>query len=137
MSGNRLHAKEGRENRGHSQSGKARPPAGLLLPTLTAEEVEAAKIGCARYIRLDRARRAAEKARDAALFQIFFKMGFASLEEVKALSPERLTVEIQKRADVSFSFDSDKAREFAVLKTWAGRFPAWKDQFLARVGPAI
>ena len=107
------------------------------LPQVTAEEVQAAKAACANFGRLYRAQKAAEKARDAALFQLFFKMGFTSLDEVKAMSPERLAAEIQRRAGVSFSFDSDQARAFVVLKTWAGRHPDWKGQFLARVGPAI
>jgi hypothetical protein len=107
------------------------------LPQLTAEEVQAAKTACANFRRLYRAQAAAERARDAALYQIFFKMGFASLDEVKAMSPERLSAEIQRRAGVSFSFGSDQAREFTILKTWEGRRPDWKAQFLGRVGPAI
>jgi hypothetical protein len=107
------------------------------LPQVTAEEVKTAKTACANFRRLYRAQAAAERARDAALHQIFFKMGFASLEEVKAMSPERLTAEIERRTGASFSFDSDQAREFTILKTWEGRRPDWKSQFLARVGPAI
>lgn len=107
------------------------------LPQVTAEEVEAAKKACANARRLYGVHRGAERARDAALAQIFFKMGFTALDEVKAMAPERLAAEIQKRAGVAFSFDSAGAREFAVLKTWQGCFPAWKDQFISRVGPAI
>ena len=107
------------------------------LPELTAKEVKEAKTACANYSRLYRAQKAAEKARDAALAQIFFKMGFSTLDEVKGLSPERLAAEIHKRAGRAFSFDAPAAREFAILKTWGGRFPNWKDQFLVRVGPAI
>jgi hypothetical protein len=109
----------------------------LALPAITAEEVQAAKKACAASSRLYRAQRAEEKKRDAALFQLFFKMGFASLEEVKAMSPERLAAEIQRRQGVSFSFESDDAKAFTVLKTWEGKRPDWKAQFLARVGPAI
>jgi hypothetical protein len=107
------------------------------LPQVTAEEVEAAKKACVNAKRLYGVHRGAEKARDAALAQIFFKMGFTGLDEVKAMAPDRLAAEMQKRAGVAFSFDSAEAREFAVLKTWQGCFPAWKEQFLARVGPAI
>lgn len=108
-----------------------------ILPELTADEVQAAKAACSKARRMAGASRAADKARDAALAQIFFKMGFANFDEVKALSPERISAEIQKRAGVAFSFESADAREFAILKTWEGRFPAWKDQLIARVGPAI
>lgn len=107
------------------------------LPQVTAEEVEAAKKACMRARSLYAAQKAAERARDAAMAQLFFKMGFSGLEQVKAMSPERLTAEIQRRAGVSFSFDSPEAGRFAVLKTWHGRSPAWKDQFIARLGPAI
>ena len=107
------------------------------LPQVTAKEVTLAKKACARARVLYAAQKAAERARDAALAQVFFKMGFTSLEEVKAMTPERLTAEIQKRAGVSFSFDSAEASQFAILKTWNGRSPAWKDQFLVRLGPAI
>ena len=92
------------------------------LPQVTAEEVEAAKKACANARRLYGVHRGAERARDAALAQIFFKMGFTALDEVKAMAPERLAAEIQKRAGVEFSFDSAEAREFAVLKTWQGCF---------------
>lgn len=107
------------------------------LPQVTATEVELAKKACANARRLYGAHKGAERARDAALGQLFFKMGFPSLDEVKAMSPERLTAEIRKRTGVTFSFDSDEARRFAVLKTWNGRSVSWKDQFLARLGPAI
>jgi hypothetical protein len=107
------------------------------LPQVTAEEVKAAKTACAGFRRLYRAQAAAERKRDAALFQLFFKMGFASLEEVKLMSPERLTAEIQRREGISFSFDSPAAREFTVLKTWEGRRPDWKAAFLRQAGPAI
>jgi hypothetical protein len=109
----------------------------LALPQVTAEEVVLAKKACANARRLYGVQKGAEKARDAALAQVFFKMGFSSLDDVKAMAPERLAAEIQKRAGVEFSFDSAEAREFAVLKTWQGSFPPWKDQFIARVGPAI
>ena len=107
------------------------------LPQVTAEEVESAKKACANARRLYGAHKSAERARDAALAQLFFKMGFPSLDEVKAMSPERLTAEIQRRTGVSFSFESVQAEKFAVLKLWNGRCPSWKDQFLARLGPAI
>ena len=107
------------------------------LPLVMAEEVDTAKKACTRARGLYGALRSAERARDAALGQLFFKMGFSSLDEVKAMSPERLTAEIQRRTGVSFSFESPQAQEFAVLKLWNGRCPSWKDQFLARLGPAI
>jgi hypothetical protein len=107
------------------------------LPQVTADEVQTAKTACANFRRLYRAQASAEKSRDAALFQIFFKMGFTTLDEVKAMSPERLTAEIERRTGVSFSFESDQARQFTILKTWEGRRPDWKSQFLTRVGPAI
>jgi hypothetical protein len=107
------------------------------LPQITADEVQVAKTACASARRLYRAQQAAEKARDAALFQLFFKMGFSSLDEVKAMSPERLTAEVKRREGISFSFESPEACRFTILKTWEGRRPDWKSQFLARVGPAI
>ena len=106
------------------------------LPQVTAEEVKIAKKACAESRRLYRAQQASERARDAALNQLFFKMGL-TLEEVKAMSPERVAAEIQRREGVSFSFDSPAAREFTILKTWEGRRPDWKFHFLSRVGPAI
>ena len=115
----------------------SRKVADPALPQVTEEEVQAAKSACTNFSRLYRAQKSAERARDAALAQIFFKMGFTSLEEVKAMSPERLTAEIHKRAGIAFSFNSPKATQFAILKTWSGRCPSWKDQFLARLGPAI
>ncbi len=107
------------------------------LPQVTAEEVQAAKAACADYRRLCCATERAEKARDNALAQIFLRMGFAGLDEVKAMNPERLTAEIQKRAGIAFSFDSLESSNFAILKVSADRFPAWKDQFIMRVGRAI
>ena len=105
------------------------------LPVLMAEEVNRAKAACTNYSRLYRAQKSAEKERDACLAQMFIKMGFRDLDEVKSMTPERLGAEIQKRTGVAFTFDSQEAREFAVLKTWGGRYTNWKDQFLARVGP--
>jgi hypothetical protein len=107
------------------------------LPQLTAEEIAKAKKACAEFRRLYRAQAAAERARDAALFQIFFKMGFASLDEVKGMSPERLAAEISRRDGISFAFENAEARSFAVLKTWEGRRPDWKTAFLRQVGPAV
>lgn len=108
----------------------------LALPNVTAEEVQAAKAACANYRRLCCAVERAEKAREAALAQIFLRIGF-TLEEVKAMNPERLAAEIQRRAGIAFSFDSPEACNFAILKISADRSPAWKDHFMARMGPAI
>jgi hypothetical protein len=113
----------------------ARKPPVSALPQITAAEVQAAKKACAESRRLYRAQQASERARDAALSQLFFKMGM-TLEEVKGMSPERLSAEIQRRDGISFSFATD-AREFTILKTWEGRRPDWKSHFLTRVGPAI
>jgi hypothetical protein len=107
------------------------------LPQVTAEEVQAAKKACVRAKQLYRAQQSAERDRDAALFQIFFKMGFSSLDDVKAMSPERLRAEIERRASVSFSFESDEAKDFTILKTWEGRRPDWKAAFLRQAGPAM
>jgi len=107
------------------------------LPQVTAEEVRTAKKACAEFQRLYRAQAAAERSRNAALFQIFFKMGFSTLDEVKLMSPERLAAEIERRESVSFAFDSEDARQFTILKTWEGRRPDWKAAFLKQVGPAI
>jgi hypothetical protein len=123
--------------RGSATLHKMRTAHKVVLPQVTAEEVKTAKKACAEFRRLYRAQAAAERARDAALHQVFFKMGFASLDEVKAMSPERLTAEIQRRESVSFAFDSPGAREFTILKTWEGRRPDWKAQFLKQAGPAI
>jgi hypothetical protein len=106
------------------------------LPTITADDVKAAKKACAEFRRLYRAQESAERTRDAALSHLFFKMGL-TLEEAKAMSPERLAAEIQRREGVSFSFDSPAAREFTILKTWEGRRPDWKAHFLSRVGPNV
>jgi hypothetical protein len=111
-----------------------KPVAGL--PQVTADEVQAAKKACAEARRLYRAQQAAERARDACLAQLFFKMGL-TLGEVKAMAPERLTAEISRREGFAFSFESRDAREFSILKTWEGRRPDWKSHFLTRVGPAI
>jgi len=115
----------------------ARKQPAPALPQLTAEEVAKAKKACAEARRLYRAHSTAERMRDAALHQIFFKMGFASLDEVKSMGPDRLAAEISRRSGIVFEFENSDAREFAVLKTWEGRRPDWKAQFLARIGPAI
>ena len=111
----------------------------IILPTipqLSAADVLKAKAACANYRRLSCALERAEKAREAALSQLFDVMGI-SFDEAKTLNPERLAAEIRKRAGISFSFDSPEAAQFAILKVDAGRFPDWKEKFVARIGPAI
>jgi hypothetical protein len=106
------------------------------IPQITAADVQKAKAACASYRRLACALERAEKTRDAALSDLFSLMGL-SFDATRALSPERLAAEIGKRAGIAFSFDSQEAANFAILKVSAGRFPDWKSKFIARIGPAI
>lgn len=106
------------------------------IPQITAADVQKAKAACANYRRLACALDRAEKAREAALSHLFSSMGL-SFTDAKDLNPERLAAEIQRRAGISFSFDSAEASNFAILKVSAGRFPDWKSKFISRIGPAI
>jgi hypothetical protein len=106
------------------------------IPQLSAADVLKAKAACANYRRLSCALDRAEKAREAALSQLFDVMG-VSFDDAKDLNPERLAAEIQRRAGISFSFESPEASQFAILKVSSNRFPDWKSKFISRLGPAI
>jgi hypothetical protein len=108
----------------------------LDLPVLTRAELEAAQIACANATEAGRAKGAAEKARDHALAKVFFKMGFLSLDEVKALSPDELAEAIEQRVGKCFHLDKDAFAEFALAKTSQGKYPAWKKELIALNGPA-
>jgi hypothetical protein len=107
----------------------------IALPVLTRAELETAAEACAKCTAANKAKEVAEKARDGALAQIFFKMGFTSLEEVKSLSPTNLAKLIKARAGKSFSYDGDLA-EFAVKNTSEGKYPKWREELIALNGPA-
>jgi hypothetical protein len=98
----------------------------IELPSVTREIVAQAKLACAEFKRAQAAQREAEKARDAALGELFVIMGFGSLQAVKNLSPAELAREIARRSGREFCFAAG-ARDFGILKTWEGRFPRWKD----------
>ncbi len=107
----------------------------IQLPVLTRAELEAAATACAKCTAANKAKEVAEKARDGALAQIFFKIGFTSLEEVKALSPKVLATTIRQRAGKAFHFDGALA-EFAIKNTSEGKYPKWKEELIALNGPA-
>lgn len=106
------------------------------IPQISAADVQKAKAACANYRRLACALERAEKAREVALAHLFSLMGL-SFADSKDLSPERLAAEIQRRAGISYAFDSPEASQFAILKVSSGRFPDWKNKFISRIGPAI
>ena len=110
-------------------------PKGIALPVLTRSELEAAAVACAKCTAANKAKEVAEKARDGALAQIFFKMGFGSLDEVKGLSPKTLARLITTRVGKSFCFDGGLG-EFAVKNTSEGKYPKWKEELIALNGPA-
>lgn len=103
------------------------------LPVLTGEELRAARVACAASKAADALAAAAKKTKDGALAQVFFKMGLAA--EAKTLGPEELAKEIARRAGNTFVIEG-AAADFALQKTSQGRYPAWKQELLARVGPA-
>jgi hypothetical protein len=108
----------------------------IILPVLTKDELEAAREACALATEAGRAKTVADKTRDGALAQVFYKMGFQNLDEVKALSPAELSAEIQRRVGKMFRLDADAFAEFALQKTSQGKYPKWKQEFISLNGPA-
>ena len=107
----------------------------VVLPVLTRAELEAAADACAKCTAANKAKEVAEKARDGALAQIFFKMGFTSLDEVKALHPKTLAKMITERTGKAFNFEGALA-EFAIKNTSEGKYPKWKEELVRLNGPA-
>ncbi len=107
------------------------------LPVLLASEVQAAKSAGVRFQGCYRAQKEAERNRDAAFAQLFHKMGFADSEAVRKLDPSALRAAIAKRVGKAFTFENEAAASFALLKTWEGRSPKWRDELVSRLGPAI
>ncbi len=91
----------------------------IELPVLSRAELEAAVDACAKCTAANKAKEVAEKARDHALAQIFFKMGFTSLDEVKALGPKVLANMIKQRLGKAFNFEGALA-EVAIKPTSEG-----------------
>lgn len=107
------------------------------LPVLTRAELEAARVACAECKEADKVAAAAKKAKEGALAQIFFKMGFSTMDEVKFLEPNELADAIERRVGEVFELDAKAFAEFAIVKTSQGKYPAWKKEILAISGPAI
>jgi hypothetical protein len=116
-----------------SKKQQAAPALSILL----AEEVTACKKAGTRFQGLYRAMKEAEGAREIALNQLFVKMGFESFEAVKKLKPARLRAAIAKKLGKVFMFENKAAASFAVLKTWEGRSPKWREQLIARLGAEV
>lgn len=106
------------------------------LPVLTFDELEAARAACVNAAEAGKAKAAADKEKDAAMGQVFFKMGFVNLDEVKALSPEELAKAIGQRAGKCFRLEGEAVAEFALQKTSQGKYPKWKQELIALNGPA-
>jgi hypothetical protein len=64
-------------------------------------------------------------------------LGF-STEAVKAMSPEKLAEEIKQAICQGGDcvLENDAAGLFAIVKTSEGKYPKWKEEFSASLGPA-
>jgi hypothetical protein len=107
------------------------------LPVLTKAELDAAREACTDCKMADRVAAEAKKVRDGALAQVFFKLGFASMDEVKALEPAVLAHEIDRRVGSIFEIEGKAFAEFAIQKSSQGKYPAWKKELIAINGPAV
>jgi hypothetical protein len=107
------------------------------LPILTNAELEAAREACAVCTAADRAAAAAKKEKEGALAQVFFKMGFPNMDEVKALEPAVLADTIERRVGTVFQLESKAFAAFALQKTSQGRYPKWKEELKSISGPAM
>jgi hypothetical protein len=108
----------------------------IKLPILTLAELDAARQACMKCTKADKAADKAKKAKEGALAQIFFKMGFANLAEVKALDAVALANCIQRRTGKAFEVETKAVGIFAVVKTSAGKYPQWKQELVRLSGPA-
>jgi hypothetical protein len=107
-----------------------------LLPILTKEDLEAAKVACAASKDADRLAAAAKKKKEGALAQIFFTMGF-SMDEVKSMDPMLLADTIERQVGRTFELERKAFAEFALAKTSQGKYPSWKNELLAINGPKV
>jgi hypothetical protein len=108
----------------------------MNLPVLTKAELEAARMACANCAVASKMMAAAEKEKSGALAQIFFKMGFLNMDEVKCLEPAALADVIERRVGKAFQLEPKAFAEFAVVKTSQGKYPKWKAELLSIAGPA-
>ncbi len=114
---------------------RSKKPSELLV--VLAAEVQAAKAAGIKFQAAYRAQKDAERAREAALAQLFHKLGFPDLDAVKSLGPARLRAAIKKRLGTVFEFENSAAANFAFLKTWEGRSPQWKEALINKLGAAF
>jgi hypothetical protein len=109
---------------------------GAIVGTLTKTTLEVARDACARASAAGREKTAADKERDACLGQVFFELGFANMDGVKALSPEEMAIAIRASLVEDCKLAPNAVGLFVIVQTSAGKYPKWKEEFLACLGPA-
>jgi hypothetical protein len=103
---------------------------------LTKKTLEAARNACAGAAAAGKLKTAADKERDAALGQVFFELGFANMDRLKALCPDELAIAIKQSLVAECALETGAAGLFVIVQTSAGKYPKWKEEFSACLGPA-
>lgn len=106
------------------------------IGVLTKKTLEAARNACAGATAAGKLKSVADKERDAAVGQVFFELGFANMDAAKALCPEEMAIAIKNAIGVDCELEAAAAGLFAIVKTSEGRYPMWKEEFQAMLGPA-